>query len=1079
MRTTNTPFRGRPPMRAAGLLLALLLAAAAGPAQTDDPMLFCMATTVRLAGKDWAYVLWDVSAGAALPDEALAVHARAGGFTTGGTFTRIMVAQRQRDPAAIAWLIGRAEALGQTAADLSELIDTVFADLALAPDLTLAQRLAAVVRAADDNPEVAENLSFLARRHAAIAMAVGRAAVVPIASSGASTIELRAYDAASDTSGTLRSRVGVTANTPRVLPAPVSLSDASVASPKGHLAIGLRWSVTDTYRRVSLLGFGFKVYRINRAYAEQNGYHLTPPLTTNLLNLVAQVPNQVKRVSRLPVLANDDTPPGAAHFIDDNNRYDPNGMPFADGQQFYYFVTACDVLGRDGTVSAGVLLTARDRFAPLVPIGVQARRLRLYDTAANARDFGVEVSWKPNPQTSNDVTSVYYVYRYTNQTDVTFRSANTVLNRIGGPITQNTNVTRLAFIDTGVGEADIGRSRYYTVRAVKYASGCTNWSGHSAPVACNLRNEDGPGLPQASVSRDRLDVGMRAGGSVASIASSRINSGGFLLVCNLSNYLARSAVSLIEFRGRVTASNDPPALLGRYLVAPGAQAVTSQFIRAEQKAPWSFWCRALLKDGRETNEASKENEQPPDNNSLTNKVVIFAATGSVARVSGGGYKHYTPPVDNPPPAGLQIQTNGPPSVGIHLDGDSHEWRLYTQIDDGALTLMRQGLGQPNTDTNVCSTVDRYLYDTWVKYYVQTLDNNGNPSPLRLIDRCLIPGTVAQGSVEAVTLSPSGTSAAPTLKLSWAATPYGVDHFDVYIGLVAEQPPDTWAGSGLSANLAGVGGICVMLPQPDDAPNALYVGRYATRRIGAGFGGTGSNLFSVTLPVQLNKCYYAHVEAVSGPTEGLVPASPWQTAQWTEPAPPSQVEVPWPERPLPEVWDNSGSDIRPVFIPEYTNSIPRNAVGVVIGRVYNNPGAQHTEVGYLLPTGDAVESYLYRLAEGSETLIPFVLYRRQVANAKYPSVSGQYVQATPLIERFASKLKTSYSPARRQVFDPYLIIGKLRLGSTDAFDDICVRDRLGIIGGATYEYLLMRFDARHEPQDVIKLGTVTIPERPIK
>jgi hypothetical protein len=78
------------------------------------------------------------------------------------------------------------------------------------------------------------------------------------------------------------------------------------------------------------------------------------------------------------------------------------------------------VLGRDNSVSAGLLLTARDRFAPLPPVGVRARRLRLYNKAAHERDFGVEISWKPNPQTSNDVTSVYYVYRYTNQTDAAF-----------------------------------------------------------------------------------------------------------------------------------------------------------------------------------------------------------------------------------------------------------------------------------------------------------------------------------------------------------------------------------------------------------------------------------------------------------------------------------------------------------------------------------------------------------------------------------------------------------------------------------------------------------------------------------
>ena len=117
------------------LLAGVAAVAVAGllHAQTDDPMLFCMGTSIRAGGKDWAYVLWEVNDGAPLPDPALSVHARPGGFTDPGTFTRVTVAQRQTDPATVAWLIARAESIGQSAADLAHLLDTVFADLALSP----------------------------------------------------------------------------------------------------------------------------------------------------------------------------------------------------------------------------------------------------------------------------------------------------------------------------------------------------------------------------------------------------------------------------------------------------------------------------------------------------------------------------------------------------------------------------------------------------------------------------------------------------------------------------------------------------------------------------------------------------------------------------------------------------------------------------------------------------------------------------------------------------------------------------------------------------------------------------------
>jgi hypothetical protein len=1062
----------RPAARAAGWLLALLLAAGSGRAQTDDPMLFGMSTAVRLAGKDWAYVLWESNAGASLPDEAVAVYARAGGFTAGGTFSRVSVAQRQRDPAAIAWLIGRAEAIGQTAADLSDLLDTVFADLALAPDLTLAQRLAAVVRAADENPEVAENLALLARRHAAIALALGRAAVVPIASSGASTIELRAYDPATDAAGALRSRVGVTANAPRILPAPVSLANATEQSPKSHLVIGLRWGVTDAYKRVSLLGFGFNVYRMTRTFAESHGYHTSPPARADLPGLLATYPALVKRANRLPVLVDEDeTPAGKPFFIDDNNRFEPGATPFTDGQQFYYFVTACDVLGRDGDVSAGLLLTARDFQSPLVPIGVQARRLRTYDGAA--RDFGIEVSWKPNPQTSNDVTSAYYVYRYTNTTDVTFRSTNAVLNRIGGPILQSTNVTRLVFIDTGVGEADIGRYRYYTVRAAEYASGGTNWSGHSAPVACNLRDEDGPGTPAGSLFIDRQHVGIKPEEQPGSITESPLDLGDFRVVCNLPDSDVRSAVRWVEFRGRPAASNSvAPYLIGRYPVAANNEAVTSRLVRVSDKIAWYFWCKALLADGRETPEA-RSGQFLPLADPMKIRVCYFTATGGVTRVTAGGGVQYMPP-------GTMSSTNNIPTVAIHLDSDSVEWRVYTQIDDGPLTLMRQGLGEPNTDiSGIRGDVERYQHCVWVKYFVQTFDNNGNPSPLKLIDKCYIPGATP-AAVEYVDVQTAGTAAAPALSVTWVAEPYGVDHFALYIGAEHTNPVPSWAGSGLSTNLAGAEGITLHWICSDGHDDVVHAGRYETLRVGAGLGSAEGNVFTVTIPVLLNRRYYVQIAAVSRCSEGS--PSELKAASWTTPEVPGQITVPWPARPLPEVVDMTGSSIRPVYLDvyDYPKAVARRTVGVVIGRVENNPDVEHTTTeGYLLPTGDDVSAYLYSLAEGTDPLLPFVLYRRQVANGLFPSVSGQYVQVTPLIESFASKLNINYSPPRRALIDPYLVVGKIDPDLSADYDTICVRDRLGVAGGAVYEYYMMRFDSRKEPRDVLKLGTVTIPERPPK
>lgn len=1068
MRTTDRSSCRRPFRRAASALAALLACGlTALGAQTDDPMLFCMGTSVRLAEKDWAYVLWDVTEGAAFPDVALAVYARAGGFADGGTFSRAMIAQRQTDPAAVAWVIDRAEAIGQTAADLSNLIDSVFSELALASDLTLAQRLAAVVRAAESNEEIAGNLRFLARRHAAIAMALGRATIVPIASSGATTIELRAFDPASGTDGALRGRVAVTANTPRVMPAPINLADASDASPKGDLAIGMRWNLSDDYRRVSLLGFGFNVYRIDRAFAEAHGYHIAPPTRTALPALLAANPQHVRRANRLPILIDEDeTPPTAPFFVDDNGRFETGGAPFADGDQYYYFVTACDVLGRDGDLSSGVLLTARSRFAPLVPIGIQARRLRTFDGAA--RDFGIEVSWKTNPETSNDVTSAYYVYRYTNQTDAAFRSTNASFNRIGGPILQNTNVTRIAFVDTGVGEADIGRYRYYTVRAVRWASASTNWSGHSAPVACNLRDEDGPSRPDATLYIDSLAVGLTADPLVVTVDESPFDNADFRLVCKLKDAVIRDAADIVEFRGQPSVSNTaPPALIGRYHPGEGQTAVTSDCIRAGQKEPWTFWCQVTLKNGLQSSTAIS-NSRTAEADLTKYNIVFFSATGLVSRVPSDGGPHYTP---GDGPQSTLIPTNGPPTVTVTLDHDACEWRLYTQIDDGPLTLCRQGLGQPDTVvSNLMSDVAQYLHCSLVSYFVQTFDNNGNPSPLTRVGQCYISGAQPE-TIEYVSVEPTGTVTNPALDIIWVASPYAVDHFNLYAGLIGEQPPAVWVGSILSSNLAD--GLILERTRGSEVER-LQVGRYETPRVGPAFGDPDSNLFTVRIPVVANKRYRFQLTASSRCQEG--PRSEWVEAAWTTPAPPQSDSLPWPARPLPEVINQADSDIRPVFIPAlgYDDEVRRNVAGVTIGRVVGNSGQTHTvSQGYLLPTQEDLPAFLYTLGEGTDPLPPFVIYRRQIANALFPHVSGQYVQASPLIEAFATAYDTKYQ--RQRVFDPYIVIGPIP-GVETRFHSICIRDRLGIVGGATYEYCLMRFDARREPRDVLKLGTVTIPTR---
>src|SRR5205085_1894203 len=148
-------------------------------------------------------------------------------------------------------------------------------------------------------------------------------------------------------------------------------------SAKGDLNVKLRWATPDELRRLALLNYGFNVYRMAKIFAESRNYHLTPPPTAELRSLAGVNPD-VQQVNRLPVLKAKDfdaasvldfTSPVAdtntVFIADDQNRFEPGGVPFKDGADFYYFVTARDILGRDGLVSPGALVRICKRMPPL------------------------------------------------------------------------------------------------------------------------------------------------------------------------------------------------------------------------------------------------------------------------------------------------------------------------------------------------------------------------------------------------------------------------------------------------------------------------------------------------------------------------------------------------------------------------------------------------------------------------------------------------------------------------------------------------------------------------------------------
>jgi hypothetical protein len=368
-----------------------------------------------------------------------------------------------------------------------------------------------------------------------------------------------------------------------------------------------------------------------------------------------------------------------------------------------------------------VLLTACDRQAPLFPVGVRARRLRTFD--GTVRDFGVEISWQPNPDTSNDTTTAYWIYRYASQDDPAFRSRDPLLNRIGGPVAQNTNLTRLVYIDTTPGEADFGRRYYYTVRAIDNSACGGNWSGHSAPVACNLRDEDGPGLPSATLFVDRLDVTVHGEEAPVDITDSRRRGdSGWSARCRKRGCATRcQSVSFYQREARD--ENAPVLFIGRYTLGDGMAAVTSRYLRVDSKINWFFYCQVTLRDGKMSNLA-RSGQFLSHSNLMICRHVLFNALGTVTRVPAD------PTDPGVPPSGSLV-----PTVTIHLDADSVEWRLFTQIDNRPADACAPRASAPPTPdiSDIRADVERYLHCADVKYFVQTFDKQREPEPAE-VDR---------------------------------------------------------------------------------------------------------------------------------------------------------------------------------------------------------------------------------------------------------------------------------------------------------------------------------------------------------
>jgi len=1078
----------------------VLSAAMVARAQTDvlEDTVFTLGTVTRDAtNRNWAYVVLQPTDPELLARRKLAVYVKAGGAGSASAYERRAILTLQTDPAAIGALLQRASNLGDDLNVLNGRVTNLFAALIPAGSLTLADRISVVIRGAVDKPVHYQRLMHLARLHPAISLCLGFGHAEQIGA-GVHTFEVRDFDLGANADRGVMGRVTVEAGNPLILPAPGQPFEVKDASGQGHLNVKLRWPTSPELRRLSLLSYGYNVYRVPKFIADASPalFLSANPARDAFLAQVRTNP-AIGRVNLLPVLVSqnldDSAPanPGSAYnptntlaYVADDGGLSGGEYVFKDGQAFVYFVTARDILGRDGLVSRGALVTLCDRMPPDGPRMPTVENHYAFEGGNTVQRL--KVSWKPVSAASDETgISGYYVYRWNAPSDVARNANLPTLNRVSSLIPHVPGQTTYVFIDSGAGApnvpADVNKTFWYTIRAVDQSSCGGNFSANSAPAFGVLRDRVGPDAPATGgplilCCQPLIQAGKASDRTPNEVLDPEMVH--FELECVRRDDGIAWAEFWMSFNGGQTSN-----YVGRVQYASGAGSVVRRLSYPRRMFTENSTFTAYARVGDLQGEVSPQVDVRvgglPGRERLRH--VDFDAYTRCERVPAGlgggitgGKRGCTVHRPNPPKA--PGETNTPPEEGvivlIPLTPTTKEYRLYRRVDYGPLSLIKQGQANYHSVTNLQVLVpdeDMPANASVLCYYGQLFDEHGNGSPLAQLGECIVADQPTAKPLLSA-LEPLGTEVSPRMVIRWFCPPAGIERFRIRVAVLGESAPAN-LGTVLSENQAGVPVLEPSNPQmPVPLWNLLDFGEYLTPMVGPDFGEGAS--FSVAVPVGLGKRYYVKVTAV---TKGGGTGKTSNTENYLWQAPPEEFgpQVPWPQRPLASV-----SFFHPEIAPVRLNFGGFNGVAVKIGDVRRQDARdfkQETGEFSLFEGAVKPEGFLYTNALG-ESLFPVALYRFQVASTDYPKVSGDLVQVSPLMSRIASV--TTNVPnlgIHTRIDDPFVMLTAFGTisGSQTTERNLVLLDTTPVIVNARYAYLLVRFTELGEVERVIPTTLVEV------
>ncbi len=418
------------------ILCSVWLLAAAASAQDSaipDGVFTAGTTAVDAKGRPWAYLHVTAPDSATLQGRELAVYLKTAAADGAGEFTLQGTLRPATNKALAAAYLDRAVHLGGDRAEIEAGFRALYrqakfpnylaslrsprepgdppwpGDPPQADEPVATEQIAMVVARGATDAELAETLELASVGSPAFALATGRAwaGLLPVAVGQPVTLELRLREGGVDAG--VVGRIALVAGVPLPLPPPGAPVQVPDATPGGDLNIHLRWATPPELRRYALLSSGYNVYRVDKLLADSGAIGGTE----EVLELLDIEPDKIRRLNRgsliPPELFTEATvdpitgPDRETKFItDDNGRYERDlegqviGTPFPDCAEFAYYVTARDLLGRDGMLSPRGDGNVARRLAPQVPTGVSARADILPASLGTDEHYQVEVRWTPS-----------------------------------------------------------------------------------------------------------------------------------------------------------------------------------------------------------------------------------------------------------------------------------------------------------------------------------------------------------------------------------------------------------------------------------------------------------------------------------------------------------------------------------------------------------------------------------------------------------------------------------------------------------------------------------------------------------